>query len=253
VINQANKGLAGARNTGIERAAGDYIQFLDADDFLHKDKIKLQLAFSVKNRADISYCEMARYLNDSGKIIHREIGKIDDIFLHYYNLWLPYPTPVHSLLFKKNIFARFGLFPEDLRADEDRYFLSLTAAGGATFAYFPFSGGFYRMHSESMNSDRLRMIESKIKYYKKINSTLGEPFILEKTGYSGRQMMQANLTHAYLLAISGGTKRKILRQIKKRYKKEGIRFDAAPIPSRFKKSLLARKFLAAYLRRWLKK
>jgi len=196
---------------------------------------------------------MDRYFNDSKTTIHREIGEIDDIFLHYYNLWFPYPTPIHSLLFKKSLFDRFGLFPEDLRANEDRYLLSLMAAGGVIFEYFPFSGGFYRVHGDSMNFDRLRMIESKINYYKKINRALGEQFILEKTGYSSRQMMHANLTHVYLLAVSEGTERKILRQVKRWYKIEGIKFDAAPIPSRFKKSGLARKFLAAYLRRWLRK
>jgi hypothetical protein len=196
---------------------------------------------------------MDRYLNDSRTVIHREIGKIDDIFLHYYNLWFPYPTPIHSLLFKKNLFNRFGLFPEDLRANEDRYLLSLMAARGVVFVYFPFRGGFYRVHGGSMNFDRLRMIESKIKYYKKINRALGEQYILEKTGYSGRQMMHANLTHVYLLAVSEGTERKILRQVKRWYKKEGIEFDVTPIPSRFKTPNVARKFLSAYVGRWLKK
>ena len=34
LINQANQGLSGARNTGIQQAKGDYIQFVDSDDYL---------------------------------------------------------------------------------------------------------------------------------------------------------------------------------------------------------------------------
>ena len=37
VINQENQGLSGARNTGIENAKGDYIMFVDADDWLESN------------------------------------------------------------------------------------------------------------------------------------------------------------------------------------------------------------------------
>lgn len=36
VVHQKNKGLAGARNTGIRQASGEYIMFVDSDDFLNE-------------------------------------------------------------------------------------------------------------------------------------------------------------------------------------------------------------------------
>lgn len=42
-VYQENKGLASARNTGLINAKGDYIQFLDADDLIHREKIEKQV------------------------------------------------------------------------------------------------------------------------------------------------------------------------------------------------------------------
>src|SRR5271157_3746140 len=39
-LTQQNKGPSAARNLGIVRCQGEYIQFLDSDDTLHQDKIK---------------------------------------------------------------------------------------------------------------------------------------------------------------------------------------------------------------------
>lgn len=44
LITQPNQGAAHARNTAYAACAGDYVQWLDADDCLHPDKISLQMA-----------------------------------------------------------------------------------------------------------------------------------------------------------------------------------------------------------------
>ncbi|MBT9311111.1 glycosyltransferase family 2 protein [Leptothoe kymatousa] len=44
IIQQANRGLAGARNTGIRNSIGDYIALIDADDLWTKDKIEKHVA-----------------------------------------------------------------------------------------------------------------------------------------------------------------------------------------------------------------
>lgn len=41
LVNQENKGLSGARNCGIEKASGEYLMFIDADDWLEPNAFKI--------------------------------------------------------------------------------------------------------------------------------------------------------------------------------------------------------------------
>lgn len=60
VIHKTNAGVAAARNSAIDIAAGEYISFLDGDDFLHPDYIKDLLAIANENKADIVQCDYVR-------------------------------------------------------------------------------------------------------------------------------------------------------------------------------------------------
>jgi len=53
LISQVNKGLGGARNTGVNKAKGDYVLFLDADDYLKKGALKKIVNFAIESKLDI--------------------------------------------------------------------------------------------------------------------------------------------------------------------------------------------------------
>jgi len=55
LIAQENKGVASARNAGIDSCRGVYIAFLDADDLWHPEKISKQLEVLVQSESEIVY------------------------------------------------------------------------------------------------------------------------------------------------------------------------------------------------------
>lgn len=52
VYHRDNQGVSNARNFGIERASGEYIMFLDSDDYLEKDALEYMLNIMEADRAD---------------------------------------------------------------------------------------------------------------------------------------------------------------------------------------------------------
>lgn len=55
-IKTKNKGVSNARNIGINKAKGDYIIFLDSDDYIDKDMFKILISNSLKYSVDLIIC-----------------------------------------------------------------------------------------------------------------------------------------------------------------------------------------------------
>lgn len=53
ILSQENQGLSVARNNGLKQAAGDYVCFIDSDDFIHPQYLELAYAAAQKYRADL--------------------------------------------------------------------------------------------------------------------------------------------------------------------------------------------------------
>lgn len=61
IIHQNNQGLGATRNTGIENAKGEYICFIDSDDFIDKNYLKYMYDKLRITKGNICYCNIALY------------------------------------------------------------------------------------------------------------------------------------------------------------------------------------------------
>lgn len=69
IRHEVNQGVSAARNTGIERATGDYILFLDPDDLYEKNLLRVCAATLERNPVDmLVYSFTEDYRNASGRI-----------------------------------------------------------------------------------------------------------------------------------------------------------------------------------------
>ena len=64
VIHQENQGLAASRNTGLDICIGQYISFIDGDDYIHPQTIEIMLKECLRNSSNISACGIIKDYND---------------------------------------------------------------------------------------------------------------------------------------------------------------------------------------------
>lgn len=72
-IHQENGGVSSARNNGIDNANGEYITFIDADDYVESDYIKYLCNLIVDNNADVSLTPFPNKVTQNSKKINSQI------------------------------------------------------------------------------------------------------------------------------------------------------------------------------------
>lgn len=71
IIRQKNRGLAGARNTGIREAKGQYIAFLDSDDFWHSEKLTKHVELFEREPANGVTFSSSMFVNEQSDVLNR--------------------------------------------------------------------------------------------------------------------------------------------------------------------------------------
>lgn len=121
IIHQHNSGVSIARNNGVAKSKGDYIVFLDADDWWHKDFL-LTMVEAISHCPDagiygVNY-SMVRKGKCSQGVPHLSTGIID-YFKAYYRPPYVMPLWTGSVAIPKAVFKAVGGFSETIWMAED--------------------------------------------------------------------------------------------------------------------------------------
>ena len=154
VVRTANQGPSRARNLGTELSAGQFIQYLDADDLLAPGKLHLQVDRLVSSGADVAYGGWQKlvYSPHGGyeftTSCEREMERAEiELFADFW-------CPPAAYLFRREIVKKTGGWNERLPIIQDARFVLDCALHGGRFIYCPGIMAYYRIHSTDSVSRR---------------------------------------------------------------------------------------------------
>ena len=179
LIHQENKGLGGARNTGLSHATGDYIWFVDSDDFIKESALEEINAFIKKTGAQMvvfDYCTVDE--NDNAGDMVYGCDKPDEIFsMEKYPEMLFMPNSACNKVYERSLFEKTSVtFPErewfeDL-STVIKLYPYIERAGylnQCLYFYFQRSGSIMYNKNTDRNREIINAVESLIKFYKENN------------------------------------------------------------------------------------
>lgn len=123
--NTVNKRAGGSRNYGVVEAGGEYVTFIDADDYYHEGALRKAVEYLKKRKIDILMCDSSRELPD----------KRSDTLIHHFSN--------HSVLSGRNFLLENGypfapwkfLFRKKLMLDNQCFFEEYVQAEDIDWVY----------------------------------------------------------------------------------------------------------------------
>ena len=143
LINQVNKGLASARNTGIMNASGDYILPLDADDVLFADAVEKLQQEAEKSGADIIAPEFQTFGMTQTRFKYGDIPTLE-------MFWEANRLPYFCLIKKSALLEIGGYQPKMTHGWEDLHLWFDLLRRGKTISLVRESLVLYRTKEKSM-------------------------------------------------------------------------------------------------------
>lgn len=195
LVQQANRGLAGARNTALRAARGELFALLDSDDVWEAQFLAQQVAI-LDARPEVDIVTGNGWYLDGPK--HGQLAR-------------PYPDyrpdPVLASIigdewsvfimsvFRRRVYTAIGAFDEAMRSNEDYDFWLRAAMAGFTFVRNDTPLGHYRVRTDSLSASNVRMLRGILQVYTKLR-----PEILHRPREMDTLQRQISRFEAELLA-----------------------------------------------------
>lgn len=112
VIHQSNSGLSSARIVGINKAKGEFIYFVDGDDYLPKNAIELLVCQQRKENFDLVFGNFIIEKKLEKKEIERDYSESKDDFLKKIVSNIGVHHFVWGVLIRRNLYVKYAISPQ---------------------------------------------------------------------------------------------------------------------------------------------
>ena len=166
VRNKINRKLGGARNAGMEVATGNYIWFIDSDDFVKKDCFAKLLSIAEREDLDVLHFNYSNYPNDI--IPHRRPKDLAimsgvDMFFHEDFIWCHDLVTAWRKLYKRQFLIKNKIqFVEHIMFEDNDYAIEVFANARKTKHI---SDVVYRYRDNQESITRVKYTSQHISYW----------------------------------------------------------------------------------------
>ena len=188
VVQQENKGVSAARNAGLEKAEGEWIAFVDADDFITKYYVEIFKEY-LNEKYDICCGDEQK----TGKQLpeRRENLELNREQLEQYERGLlnkyavskaPHLTSACGKLYRRSLLDKKNIrFPEDLKKSEDAFFNQMVFHYATRGVYINREIYCYRQHEDSASHKYdCSSVDNYVKHLELLKHFLSEEGIYKK-------------------------------------------------------------------------
>ncbi len=157
-IEQENRGLSAARNTGIRAAQGRYIALLDSDDVCLPHRLRLE-ASHLNAHPEVGAVFTDALLYQDGQIVGRKStvsGRPSNGSDFRWETVAYCPTPSTALI-RRECFHTIGYFEEQLQRAGEDWLFAVQMAVDYPLAYLDEPTIYYRLHSENATAQLERI------------------------------------------------------------------------------------------------
>jgi len=214
---QKNQGQGPARNNGIKKSQGEYITFLDADDYYFPEKVEKQVRF-LENHPEYQavYCNALHFYSDNPTVFFKKKGNFHsgDIFKDL--LQSSYINP-NTIMVSRQILDKAGLFNENRYCPEDWELWLKISRAGFQFGYLDEDLVKVEIRPDSNTTMAIQWIlkNNALKMFENIFSSMNHE---EKVLYKTEEILRKMRFKLAVACLVGGRKKDFFKTFVSLYK-----------------------------------